>query len=72
VFRRGVEKIRRHVGAGGVVYGLSDGVDSAVMAALLHEAIGDQLTCIFVDTGLLRAREAEEVVSLFRGHYNIA
>jgi GMP synthase (glutamine-hydrolysing) len=66
-----LDKIRRQVGAGGVVCGLSGGVDSAVVAALLHEAIGDQLTCIFVDTGLLRAGEGEEVVSLFRGHYNI-
>jgi GMP synthase (glutamine-hydrolysing) len=66
-----IDKIRRQVGTGGVVCGLSGGVDSAVAAVLLHEAIGDQLTCIFVDTGLLRAGEAEEVVSLFRGHYNI-
>jgi GMP synthase (glutamine-hydrolysing) len=64
-------RIRRQVGTAGVVCGLSGGVDSAVTAALLHEAIGDQLTCIFVDTGLLRAGEAEEVVALFRGHYNI-
>jgi len=66
-----IERIRRQVGGAGVVCGLSGGVDSAVTAALLHEAIGDQLTCIFVDTGLLRAGEAEEVVELFRGHYNI-
>src|SRR5438105_5717397 len=66
-----IDKVRRQVGTGGVVCGLSGGVDSAVAAALLHDAIGDQLTCIFVDTGLLRAGEAEEVVSLFRGHYNI-
>ncbi|MFL5270125.1 MAG: glutamine-hydrolyzing GMP synthase [Stellaceae bacterium] len=66
-----IGKIRRQVGSGGVVCGLSGGVDSAVAAVLLHEAIGGQLTCIFVDTGLLRAGEAEEVVSLFRGHYNI-
>jgi GMP synthase (glutamine-hydrolysing) len=66
-----IDKIRRQVGTGGVVCGLSGGVDSAVAAVLLHEAIGDQLTCIFVDTGLLRAGEAEEVVSLFHGHYNI-
>jgi GMP synthase (glutamine-hydrolysing) len=66
-----IDKIRRQVGTGGVVCGLSGGVDSAVAAVLLHEAIGDQLTCIFVDTGLLRAGEAEEVVGLFRGHYNI-
>src|SRR5215475_11205833 len=66
-----IDRIRRQVGSGGVVCGLSGGVDSAVAAALLHEAIGDQLTCIFVDTGLLRAGEGEEVVNLFRGHYNI-
>jgi GMP synthase (glutamine-hydrolysing) len=66
-----IDRIRHRVGSGGVVCGLSGGVDSAVVAALLHEAIGDRLTCIFVDTGLLRAAEAEEVVSLFRGHYNI-
>ena len=66
-----IDKIRRQVGYGDVVCGLSGGGDSAVTAVLLHEAIGDQLTCIFVDTGLLRAREAEEVVDLFRRHYNI-
>jgi len=66
-----IDRIRRQTGQGGVVCGLSGGVDSAVVAALLHEAIGDRLTCIFVDTGLLRAGEGEEVVSLFRGHYNI-
>ena len=66
-----IDRIRRQVGRAGVVCGLSGGVDSAVAAALLNEAVGDQLTCIFVDTGLLRAGEGEEVVSLFRGHYNI-
>jgi GMP synthase (glutamine-hydrolysing) len=54
-----------------VICGLSGGVDSAVAAVLIHEAIGDQLTCILVDHGLLRQNEAQEVVSLFRGHYNI-
>jgi len=53
-----IDNIRRQVGRGGVVCGLSGGVDSAVAAALLHDAIGDRLTCIFVDTGLLRAGEA--------------
>ncbi len=66
-----VEQIRSRVGRGRVICGLSGGVDSSVAAVLIHEAIGDQLTCIFVDHGLLRAGEAEEVVELFRGHYNI-
>jgi GMP synthase (glutamine-hydrolysing) len=66
-----IEKIRSQVGDGRVLCGLSGGVDSSVVALLLHEAIGDQLTCVFVDTGLMRAGEPEEVVSLFRDHYNI-
>jgi GMP synthase (glutamine-hydrolysing) len=66
-----IEKIRAQVGKGRVILGLSGGVDSAVAAVLIHEAIGDQLTCVFVDTGLLRLAEAEKVVSLFKGHYNI-
>ncbi len=64
-------KIREQVGKGRVICGLSGGVDSAVAAVLIHEAIGDQLTCVFVDHGLMRANEAEEVVALFKGHYNI-
>ncbi|HXP30939.1 MAG TPA: glutamine-hydrolyzing GMP synthase [Stellaceae bacterium] len=66
-----VERVRRQVGKGRVICGLSGGVDSSVAAVLLHEALGDQLTCIFVDTGLMRAGEADEVVTLFRDHYNI-
>ena len=66
-----VARIREQVGSGRVICGLSGGVDSSVAAVLLHEAIGDQLRCILVDTGLLREGEAAEVVELFRGHYNI-
>ncbi|MDB5485360.1 MAG: hypothetical protein JWR29_1264 [Tardiphaga sp.] len=66
-----IEKIRAQVGTGKVICGLSGGVDSAVAAVLIHEAIGDQLTCVFVDHGMLRLNEAETVVDLFRHHYNI-
>jgi GMP synthase (glutamine-hydrolysing) len=66
-----IAAIRRQVGDGRVLCGLSGGVDSAVAAVLIHEAIGDALTCVFVDHGLLRQGEAEEVVQLFRDHYNI-
>ena len=65
------EAIRARVGRGRVICGLSGGVDSAVAAVLIHEAIGDQLTCVFVDHGLMRGAEGEEVVRLFRGHFNI-
>ncbi len=66
-----VARVRRQVGKGGVICGLSGGVDSSVVAALLHQAVGDKLTCVFVDTGLLREGEAGEVVELFRDHYNV-
>jgi GMP synthase (glutamine-hydrolysing) len=66
-----IAKIREQVGSGRVICGLSGGVDSSVAAVLIHEAIGDQLVCVFVDTGLMRAGEADQVVSLFREHYNI-
>ncbi|UXU74656.1 MULTISPECIES: glutamine-hydrolyzing GMP synthase [unclassified Paracoccus (in: a-proteobacteria)] len=66
-----VRKIREQVGDRKVICGLSGGVDSSVAAVLIHEAIGDQLTCVFVDHGLLRLNEAEEVVTMFRDTYNI-
>src|SRR5246500_4264046 len=66
-----IDKIRRQVGKGKVICGLSGGVDSAVAAVLIHEAIGEQLTCVFVDHGLLRLGEGERVVALFRDSYNI-
>ncbi len=66
-----IADIRAQVGDGRVICGLSGGVDSAVAAVLIHEAIGDQVTCVFVDHGLMRANEAEQVVALFRNHYNI-
>jgi GMP synthase (glutamine-hydrolysing) len=66
-----IAEIREQVGDGRVICGLSGGVDSAVAAVLIHEAIGHQLSCVFVDHGLMRQGEAEQVVSLFRGSYNI-
>ena len=66
-----IRRVRDEVGASRVICGLSGGVDSAVAAVLIHEAIGEQLTCVFVDHGLMRAKEADEVVGLFRDHYNI-
>ncbi|MBN9563242.1 MAG: glutamine-hydrolyzing GMP synthase [Alphaproteobacteria bacterium] len=67
-----IARIRAQVGRGRVICGLSGGVDSSVAAVLIHEAIGDQLTCIFVDHGLLRQGEAEEVERTFRERFNIA
>jgi len=66
-----IESIRDKVGTGQVVLGLSGGVDSSVVAALLHRAIGDQLTCVFVDTGLLREGEGDEVMATFARHMGV-
>ncbi|MCF6221220.1 MAG: glutamine-hydrolyzing GMP synthase [Robiginitomaculum sp.] len=66
-----IAAVRKQVGDGKVICGLSGGVDSSVVAVLLNEAIGDQLTCVFVDTGMMRKNESEEVVSMFSKHYDI-
>ncbi|WP_424967459.1 MULTISPECIES: glutamine-hydrolyzing GMP synthase [unclassified Dinoroseobacter] len=66
-----IQQIRDQVGDGKVICALSGGVDSSVAAVLIHEAIGEQLTCVFVDHGLMRLNEAEEVVTMFREHYNL-
>lgn len=66
-----IARIRAQVGQGRVICGLSGGVDSSVAAVLIHEAIGDRLTCVYVDHGLMRLGETEQVVALFRDHYNI-
>ena len=66
-----ISAIRDQVGDGKVICGLSGGVDSSVAAVLIHEAIGDQLTCVYVDTGMMRKGESDQVISLFSKHYNI-
>jgi GMP synthase (glutamine-hydrolysing) len=71
IIETGVEAVRRQVGSDRVLCALSGGVDSAVAAALVHKAIGDQLTCVFVDTGLMRAGEAEQVEETFRRQFHV-
>ncbi len=66
-----IAAIKDQVGGGKVICGLSGGVDSSVAAVLIHEAIGDQLTCVYVDTGMMRKGESEQVVSLFKEHYDM-
>lgn len=66
-----IKEIREQIGDKKVICGLSGGVDSSVVAVLIHEAIGDQLTCVYVDHGLMRQGESDQVVNLFREHYNI-
>jgi GMP synthase (glutamine-hydrolysing) len=71
IINRDIELIRRQVGADRVLLGLSGGVDSSVVAALLHEALGDQLTCVFVDNGLLRLNEGDQVMDVFADHLGV-
>jgi GMP synthase (glutamine-hydrolysing) len=71
IIRDSVERVRRQVKGDHVILGLSGGVDSSVVAALLHQAVGDQLTCIFVDTGMLRYQEPEQVMATFARHMGV-
>ena len=71
IIERAVQEIRDQVGGERVICGLSGGVDSAIAAALVHKAVGDQLTCVFVDTGLLRHNEADQVENTFRNQFEI-
>ena len=71
VIEEQVERIRAQVGVSRVLCALSGGVDSAVAALLVHKAVGDQLTCVFVDHGFMRANEAEQVVETFAGHFHV-
>ena len=71
VIEEQVERIRAQVGSERVLCGLSGGVDSAVAALLVYKAVGDQLTCVFVDHGFLRQGEAEQVVETFQGHFRV-
>ena len=71
IIRDSIDRVQRQVGSDQVILGLSGGVDSSVVAALLHRAIGDQLTCIFVDTGMLRYQEPEQVMATFARHMGV-
>lgn len=71
IIENDIEEIKEKVGTDKVILGLSGGVDSSVVAAILHKAIGDQLTCIFVDTGLLRLNEGDQVMKVFADHMDI-
>src|SRR5678815_4404438 len=71
VIEEQVERIRAQVGSGRVICGLSGGVDSSVAALLVHKAVGDQLTCVFVDHGLMRKNEGDQVIAAFRDHFGV-